>query len=165
MKESITEQSKNELSLSEKLLEGIPVGDLEKWIEGNKNTIRDPRIIKGKKTGKESFDVFDIGPEDPEKVISIVKVLKNGEYNLHRHLDSDAVFVIISGQAILLTTEKNKLVKIPLNPGVKIEIPRGMVHGFEDDKDLKFLSVQSPPIKNTKTGKEDLEEVDITDLI
>ncbi len=145
-----------ELTLSEKLLEGIPAENLQDWLEEKKETFRDERTVEG-------FEVVQLGDVNPEKEISLVKIKVDGMYPQHIHKNSDAVFIIISGKGLLLTGNDT----LEIKAGDKIEIPRGMPHGFKlsGGEELEFLSVQSPPIKNSETGEEDFHKFDLKDLI
>lgn len=93
------------------------------------------------------------GGLDENIEISLVRIKGEGEYPQHIHKDSDAYFVIISGEAQLLSRDSKR----PITSGERIDIPRGTPHGFEmsEGGTLEFVSFQSPPIKNSETGEED----------
>ena len=145
-----------EPSLSDRLLEGIPTENLKDWIEEKSKTLTNERKLEG-------FELGEIEGSNAERNITLVKLKQDGQYPQHIHKDSDAVLVIINGNALFLTGKD----RIDVKSGDKIEIPRNMPHGFELPKgeQLEFLSVQSPPIRNPETGEEDLHNIELKDLI
>jgi len=60
---------------------------------------------------------------------------------------------MISGTGKIILNKKEKSYK----PGDAFLIKSGIWHGFKPKTKTLFLSVQTPPIKNRKTGKEDIE--------
>ncbi len=111
------------------------------------------------------FEGFEItasidGNIVPNREVSLVKLRSGVAYPQHVHKNSDAYVVIVSGEAVLLSGTK----ETPLVSGDKIQIPRGMPHGFKlaEGQVLEFISIQSPPIRDPKSGEEDLH---LTDLV
>jgi hypothetical protein len=45
---------------------------------------------------------------------------------------------------------------IEYQPGIRIDIPAGVIHGFKTKTPTLFLSIQSPPIINPENGAIDL---------
>lgn len=112
---------------------------------------------------KRSFQGFEIidsldGRVDPKVEISLVRLLKEGQYPQHVHNSSDAYFIVASGTAIFLSG----LNKTQMKAGDRMDIPRGTPHGFEIPPGgiLEFISLQSPPIKDEHTGEEDFHLID-----
>lgn len=95
--------------------------------------------------------------------VTLVTLTPEGQYPQHVHKDSDARFIIISGEATLLLGKAKR----KLHPGDIIDIPKGTPHGFETivGQNLVFISIQSPPIMNRVTGELDLHTINLTDLI
>ncbi|MBS3071915.1 cupin domain-containing protein [Candidatus Pacearchaeota archaeon] len=82
----------------------------------------------------------------------LVGIRAHRPYPEHFHKKSKAVFYIIYGEGkIILNGKKENYLD-----GSVFSIPRGMKHGFEPLSDTLFLSIQTPPIKHAKTGKEDV---------
>lgn len=136
------------------LVESITVEDVQEWMNEPNLRSRRKRIYQG-------FDITEAidGGIDPEREVSLVRLKDSEEYPQHVHRESDALFVITAGSAILLSGDERRLVKV----GDWIPVPRGMPHGFQlnNGSYLEFISVQSPPIRNRITGEEDLHLVDL----
>ena len=101
------------------------------------------------------FELVDhLGNSSVEREITLVRA-QEGSYPQHVHQSSDAKFFIIEGSAIFLSGDERRDIK----SGDVIDIPRGMPHGFEiaAGETLQFVSIQSPPIRNSESGKEDFE--------
>ncbi len=99
----------------------------------------------------ENIKLFRLGVFENSSY-EFVELKKAEDYPGHHHKKSDAKFLFILGEGdIILDGKKHKYKK-----GDSFDIPRGMVHGFQPDTQTLFLSIQTPPIKNQKTGKEDI---------
>jgi mannose-6-phosphate isomerase-like protein (cupin superfamily) len=135
------------------LQENISVEDVQTWMNEESLLTKNKRSYQG-------FDITDAidGGADPDREVSLVRLKDSEKYPQHVHRESDALFVVTAGSAILLSGESRR----PVQTGDWIPVPRGMPHGFEltNGGYLEFVSVQSPPIKNRVTGEEDLELVD-----
>lgn len=109
--------------------------------------------------GFEITDAID-GGMDTSREVSLVKIKAVGQYPQHVHKESNAYFIITAGEAILLSGKEKR----PIKAGDKIKIPKGLPHGFElkEGEGLEFISIQSPPIRNSETGAENLE---LTDMV
>jgi len=82
----------------------------------------------------------------------LAELKESGNYPAHHHHKSEAKFYFISGEGfIILNGKKHRYKK-----GDTFTIPKGMKHGFQSKTETLFLSIQTPPIKDPKTGKEDL---------
>jgi mannose-6-phosphate isomerase-like protein (cupin superfamily) len=135
--------------VGQELLESISDAEVASWLnEGN-------LVGRSKRTfaGFEITDSID-GDVSEEREVSLVRLLDSQVYPQHIHRHSDTVFVIVSGDALLLSGKT----ATPIRAGAKISIPRGTPHGFElrTSESLVFISVQQPPIRNRITGEEDL---------
>lgn len=95
--------------------------------------------------------------------VTLVTLTPEGQYPQHVHKDSDARFIIVSGEATLLLGKTQRKIHL----GDIIDIPKGTPHGFDTivGQNLVFISIQSPPIVNHKTGDLDLQVVNLTDYI
>lgn len=127
---------------------------ISSWIRADNLESRESRNF----AGFEIINSIDGGSESNREV-SLVKVNATGVYPPHVHKESDAYFIVVSGETTLLLNKESKTIKA----GDKIEIPRGVAHGFDlkDGEELTFISIQSPPIRNPETGEEDLHLSDL----
>ena len=82
----------------------------------------------------------------------LVELSAEEDYPAHSHKNSSAVFYMILGEGKIILNEKAKQYK----RGEVINVGKNVKHGFKPKSDTLFLSVQTPPIKNRKTGKEDI---------
>lgn len=123
------------------------------WLSNENLSLKNKRTFQG-------FEITDSidGGINTEREVSLVKIAEVGKYPQHTHDESDAIFTIVSGAATFLSGDKKREIKA----GDKIKIPRGMPHGFElkEGEILEFISIQSPPIRNPETGKEDFRLTD-----
>lgn len=128
--------------------------DIQKWLSEENLQQRSRREFQG----FELVDALD-GGKYPEREVTLVSIKRPGEYPQHVHKDSDAIFFITLGSAVLLSGSERK----ELKKGDRIEVPRGMPHGFEtiEGETFSFVSIQSPPIKNRETGDEDFHLIEI----
>lgn len=80
----------------------------------------------------------------------------NREYNPHYHEKSDAFVLILRGSGYI---QDGHGTRYRATEGSLAYFPRGARHGFiTEGEGLTFVAVQSPPIKDAKTGKEDFVE-------
>jgi mannose-6-phosphate isomerase-like protein (cupin superfamily) len=105
-----------------------------------------------------SFQGFEItdsldGRTNPQVEISLVRLLKEGQYPQHVHYKSDAYFIVTDGNAVFMSGND----RIDMKKGDRVDVPRGKPHGFEipAGETFQFISLQSPPIKDEETGEED----------
>ena len=141
-----------------------PKNVYEQWTNISDETVSEwlqPENLE--KRNKKTFEGFELvesidGRLDANVEITLVKINKEPQYPQHIHKESDAYFIVISGEAIFITGDERKEVKA----GDRVEVPRGMPHGFElkGKEALEFISLQSPPILNTETGENDFHLVD-----
>lgn len=128
--------------------------NLKNWLDQENLATKNHREFAG-------FEIIDAvdGGKDEAREISLVTIKAVGEYPQHIHSESDAYFIITKGSAVFLSGKEKR----QISAGDKVEIPRGMPHGFElaENAELQFLSIQSPPIRNPDTGEEDLHLTDI----
>lgn len=126
---------------------------VSEWLSEENLNKKTRRIFQG-------FEIIDSLDDrvDNNIEISLVKITEKGLYPQHVHQNSDAYFIIIDGQAIFLSGENRK----NISKGEKIDVPRGMPHGFELEEGcfLEFISIQSPPIKDSDTGEEDFHLIE-----
>lgn len=113
--------------------------------------------IKREFQGFELIDALDDGAF-AEREVTLAKLKRPGEYPQHIHRNSDAVFYIVSGTAVFISGDERQVVK----PRDRIDIPRGKPHGFELEggQTFSFLTIQSPPIRDRHTGKEDFHLIE-----
>lgn len=99
----------------------------------------------------EGFGLYRLGIFDNSS-FDIVELNPKKEYPPHSHKKSKAKFYMILGEGKIILGDKKKQYKA----GNVFNVTRGMKHGFEPKTKTLFLSIQNPPIKNPKTGKEDI---------
>ncbi len=135
------------------MLRDVADENVDKWISEENLRNKNKRMFQG----FEIFDAIDGNIADSREV-SLVKITSVGTYPKHVHRESDAYFIITKGEALLLKDNE----EIPIKYQDRIKVPRGMVHGFKlnQGQSLEFIVVQSPPIRNRKTGEEDFHLTD-----
>ena len=85
-----------------------------------------------------------------------VKLAPNSNYRPHYHERSDALVFILDGSGHVLNGDGNSY---KVSQGSVAYFPRRTRHGFATESEgLNFLAVQSPPIKDALTGREDFVE-------
>ncbi len=135
------------------MLKDVSDETIEHWISSENISLKNKRTFQG-------FEITDSidGGARVDREVSLVKITGVSKYPQHIHAGSDAFFIIVSGSAIFLNREERKEIR----KGDKIKIPRGMPHGFElkEGEALEFISIQSPPIRNSETGEEDFHLTD-----
>ncbi|MBS3123250.1 cupin domain-containing protein [Candidatus Woesearchaeota archaeon] len=82
----------------------------------------------------------------------LVELSTEEDYPTHSHKNSSAIFYMVLGEGKIILNGKAKQYK----PGDVITVGQNVKHGFKPESDTLFLSVQTPPIKDRKTGKEDI---------
>lgn len=137
------------------------VEDIEAWLS--------PENLANKAIARvEEYEVTRSidGRKIPGREVSLVKLKLPGAYDPHIHKESDAYFIITQGEGTFITAENGQQVTRAVKPGDKIDIPRGMIHGFQINEggSLEWVSIQYPPIYNAETGKEDLYIVPLSQL-
>jgi len=102
--------------------------------------------------GYELRDGVD-GNSNPDRVVSLAVATGPVDLPEHMHIKSDALLIIISGSGFFLSGRQ----QYTLIEAQRIAIPRGMPHGFKlsEGEILRFISIQSPPIRDPHTGEED----------
>ncbi len=133
----------------------ISNSEIENWMSPVNLKNKNKRVFEG----FEVTDSIDDGVwEDTE--ISLIRIKATGQYPQHVHDDSDAYFIIISGEAVFLSGDNRRKIR----SGDRIDIPKGTPHGFElkEGGNLVFVSIQSPPIRDKNTGDEDFRLFDLT---
>ncbi len=117
------------------------------------------RVVSKHGATEEIFDIYPCGlfqsPNHHENV-ELVALQPQAQYLPHFHQQSAAVLYIISGSGILQLAHQH----IKYQPGMRITIPAGFVHGFKTSTRTLFLSIQSPPIIHPENGEIDLHYVD-----
>lgn len=93
--------------------------------------------------------------QEIEEIVELVELKPNAEYRPHYHEKSSAVIYMIFGEGLFILGDN----KVPYHPGQRQAIPAKTPHGFITNTPTLFLSIQSPPIQNLKTGKVDLHYV------
>ncbi|MFT4646111.1 MAG: quercetin dioxygenase-like cupin family protein [Planctomycetota bacterium] len=84
--------------------------------------------------------------------IEFVKLYKGIQYKAHIHDFSNARFIFLTGTGKVTLNEK----QIDYQPGFTCEAPSGMMHGFIQNEETIFLSIQSNPIQDRETGEIDI---------
>ncbi len=82
----------------------------------------------------------------------LVELYENIAYPPHFHLKAEGYIHFIVSEGILTVDGGES----PYQPGTSIFIAKGVKHGFLPKSQTLFLSIQSPPVKDPETGKEDI---------
>jgi quercetin dioxygenase-like cupin family protein len=98
------------------------------------------------------------GGEGHIKAASLVLLKAGGEHPQHKHDKSDATFHFVSGEGNVVLGPDQK--KVPYEAGTVIEVPRGMLHGFEAHEDGLMLATQKGESIIAADGTMDIEYVD-----
>ena len=88
-----------------------------------------------------------------------VEMYAGENYLPHYHNNSDAKFHFILGEGKITLDGIEKQYK----KGDSFTIPKGVSHGFSPATDTLLLTIQTPPIKDLTTGKEDIHFFDKAD--
>lgn len=91
-----------------------------------------------------------------EKVVGVdlVRVLPHRCSIEHRHPKAETVLMITVGSGIVEIDE----IDYPVAVGDRVAIPHGICHRVKTgDGELRFISIQAPPIHDESTGRHDVE--------
>ncbi|OGT45139.1 MAG: hypothetical protein A3E83_07630 [Gammaproteobacteria bacterium RIFCSPHIGHO2_12_FULL_41_20] len=113
------------------------------------------RVVSKQAQAEEIFDLYQCGifkNRSFEENIELVELRPESEYSPHFHKKSSAVVYVISGTGLFQLGEN----LIEYQPGIRIDIAAGVLHGFKTKTPTLFLSIQSPPIINPENGEIDL---------
>lgn len=128
----------------------IPSFVLPDWFSDTENTFNyQTRSLYSRQIeGYTLEDLMELRFHD--RVIAITRVmLPAGRYPPHFHKESEAVFIVETGNALLTPHS------LPLITGDKVHVPKNTLHGFDASTQFTFISFQTPPIRNKDTGAED----------
>ena len=110
--------------------------------------------------GPEQNDVFHVTqvtrgtPLEDLVGADLVSVEPGQASAVHRHNDAETVLYILAGSGTIRIGED----EVTVGEGDRLCIDKGVFHGVSTGGEtLRFLSVQSPPILNKRTGALDLE--------
>ena len=84
--------------------------------------------------------------------VEFVKLYSDTKYKPHIHDRASAKFIFLVGEGEVLLDDKVH----PFKPGTSIDVPSGVMHGFNLKEETIFLSVQSHPIQDIATGEIDI---------
>ena len=113
------------------------------------------RVVSRQANTDEIFDLYQCGifnNNSLEENIELVELQPQSEYRPHYHKNSTAVVYIISGTGLFRLADK----LIEYQPGLRMVISAGVLHGFKTQTPTLFLSIQSPPIIDPENGQIDL---------
>lgn len=94
----------------------------------------------------EKFGIYRIPTETG--CIEFVKLYKDIIYKPHIHDRASAKFYFFKGSGFIIYNDQ----KIAYTEGTHYYVPAGVMHGFEQNDETIFLSVQSNPIEDRATG-------------
>src|SRR5579862_288693 len=123
------------------------------------NLIPHQRVVNNENNHEEIFDLYQCGifkNDSFEENIELVELQANAKYRAHYHQQSSAVIYIIAGIGVMRLAKE----QIEYKPGMRIDIPAGVIHGFKTESRTLFLSLQSPPIINPENREIDLHYAD-----
>jgi quercetin dioxygenase-like cupin family protein len=108
----------------------------------------------------ERHDVFGVmqltrdTPLEHEVAADLVVVEAGQTSNVHRHNRAETVLYILDGESDVLVDDT----VLHVRKGDRVLVGKGQFHGFvTHERSVTFLSVQSPPILDDKTGELDFE--------
>jgi quercetin dioxygenase-like cupin family protein len=113
------------------------------------------RVVSKQAHDQEIFDLYQCGIFNnnfTEENVELVELQPLSEYSPHFHKNSSAVVYVISGTGFFQLAGN----LIEYKPGIRIDIPAGVIHSFKTNTPTLFLSIQSPPIINPDNGEIDL---------
>lgn len=94
-----------------------------------------------------------------EVAVDLVEVEPNQESSMHRHNRAETVLYFLDGEAEVLLGAEYEAVAV--KSGDRLRIGKGVFHAVRTRaSNLRFLSVQSPPILDVAAGTCDLEPID-----
>tara|TARA_Y100000385_G_scaffold66934_1_gene66706 strand:- start:20241 stop:20618 length:378 start_codon:yes stop_codon:yes gene_type:complete len=99
---------------------------------------------------EERFGINRLETEDGG--VEFVRLYKDTKYKPHIHDKASAKFIFLVGTGEAILDEEPVL----YSPGTIIDIPAGVMHGFNHFEETIFLSVQSHPIQDRETGEIDI---------
>lgn len=117
------------------------------------------RVVTQRANREETFDLYQCGlfqADTQEENIEFVELQPESEYSLHYHQKSVAIVYVIAGTGFFHLENNN----IEYQPGLRLVIPQGVLHGFKTITRTLFLSIQTPPIINPDNGEIDLYYID-----
>lgn len=91
-----------------------------------------------------------------EKIVGVdlVRVLPHQCSIEHRHPKAETVLMITVGSGVVEIDETD----YPVTAGDRLAIPHGICHRVKTgDEELRFISIQVPPIHDESTGRHDVE--------
>lgn len=113
------------------------------------------RVVSKNGHGEEIFDLYQCGSfknGNDDENLELVELSAESQYRPHYHKNSFATIYIISGTGEFILDKQ----QIQYNPGLRIHIPAGALHGFRTKDKTLFLSIQSPSIIDRNTQEVDL---------
>ena len=84
--------------------------------------------------------------------VQLVELLPNTEFKVHYHKKTIAVIYIVLGSGTFILGDNH----LRYERGERFIIPATVPHGFIVQKSTLFLSIQSPSIRDEKSGKIDI---------
>jgi quercetin dioxygenase-like cupin family protein len=88
----------------------------------------------------------------------LVDVDPHQESSMHRHNHAETVLYVLEGRGEVLLTADCEAV--PVSAGDRVHIGKGVFHAVRTgESNLRFLSVQSPPILDVAAATRDLEPI------
>lgn len=109
----------------------------------------------------EHFDVFQVEQLTRSTVledsvaVDVVRIGPDQTSEIHQHNKAETILYIVSGAGEV--SVGNRVYSVM--SGDRIHIPAGSFHGVRTHGEaLHFISIQTPPILNKKTGVLDLEK-------
>lgn len=84
--------------------------------------------------------------------VEYVTLRENSNHKPHYHEYSDAFIYILSGDGLIITDDCN----INYTTGSIFYFEKKIFHGFAVNSETQFISIQSPPIKDSGKESEDI---------
>ncbi|NQZ85439.1 MAG: cupin domain-containing protein [Nanoarchaeales archaeon] len=104
---------------------------------------------------QDKLTLYRLGEFKHDGMFELVELSKDKPYPQHVHKNSVAKLYIILGEGTIKLGNK----EIKYKPGMRFVVGKGVPHGFTIKTETLMLSIQNPPIINTKTDEVDFEYV------
>lgn len=119
-------------------------------IEYFKKTLEEIEFEDKQTDDEEFYGIYRV----PAKTgcVEFVKLYKETTYKPHIHDKAAATFIFLVGTGLVTLGDE----KIPYKSGDRVEAPAGVMHGFIQNEETIFLSIQSNPIQDRTTGEIDI---------
>lgn len=144
-----TEKAEKVIDLSD-----VNPENIARWSDPKNLERRETEVLEGLEL---FYSVDDNALEGRE--VTFVRMTGPFEELPHRHNNANAFLIFTNGEGIVMQEIHGEGREMRRGVGHRTLVPKGTVHGFrlKQGEILELLSIQDPPIKDPKTGKQDYE--------